>query len=144
MREIEFRAKAIRTYKWVYGVPVKVSINCDNEYVQIVKKIEYETELEYSTFADGETIKPETIGQYTGLKDKNGTKIFGGDLLYYRNSNHDEEDGTMEVIFEDGAFMISGDILVPLHETYSWELEVVGNIHDNPEKLTRQHEDKGE
>ena len=47
--------------------------------------------------------------------------------------NHDEEDGAMELIFEDGSFMISGDILIPLHEIHSWELEVVGNIYDNPE-----------
>lgn len=121
MREILFRGKSTHNGEWHYGWLT---------YSKFHNAYEITDGNGVYNFVD-----PDTVGQYTGLQDKNGTKIFDDDLLYYRNSNHDEEDGTMEVVLEEGAFMIAGDILVPLHETYSWELEVVGNIYDNPELL---------
>lgn len=146
MREIEFRGKIRECDEWVYGSLVYIPFDDGSEYCCIM---ENNCDDEYLPYIDNNSgtfdgymipIDKETIGQYTGLCDKNGTKIFEGDLLYFYNSNHDEEDGVMEVIFEDGAFMISGDILVPFHEIYDWELEVVGNIHDNPELLGVKHD----
>jgi len=127
MREIEFRGKGLYKDRWYYGYYVEHKMSMQNYIIDLDEEVMNKEHL----------VDKNTIGQYTGLKDKNGTKIFDGDLLYYRNSNHDEEDGAMEVVFEDGAFMIAGDILVPLHETYSWELEVVGNIYDNPELVEK-------
>lgn len=130
MKEIEFRAKGLYKDRWYYGY-----------YVEYKKPMQhYIIDLDETVMDTQHLINEDTLGQYTGLKDINKTKIFDGDLLYYHNANHDKEDGVMEVIFEDGAFMISGDILVPLHETYCWELEVVGNIHDNPELLGEIYE----
>ena len=133
IREIEFRGKRIDNGEWTFGY-FYCHKGLDKHYILPIDETSFYNGIpivprSFSNCA----INKETLGQYTGLKDKNGTKIFEGDLLYYRNSNHDEEDGAMELIFEDGSFMISGDILIPLHEIHSWELEVVGNIYDNPE-----------
>ena len=70
-------------------------------------------------------VVPETVGQYTGLTDKNGKKIFEGDIVKISN------DEIFEVKYEDGGFtagLFLGD----------WDyghVEVIGNIYDNPELM---------
>ena len=127
MREILFRGKDLITLKWVYGVPVKVRTNCSDEHIEIVEKIEYETDLEYSTFVDSKTIKPETIGQYTGLKDKNGTKIFEGDILI----NDLGDKFLVELGFNDEHFYPVSKLKLPYKDCRI----IIGNIYDNPELL---------
>lgn len=83
---------------------------------------------------------PETVGQCTGLKDKNGKWIFEGDLLRFTNS--DNEQSIYKVFYDDvyAGYRIQEIDLGGLDEMSNWEdsreyFEVIGNIHDNPELL---------
>ena len=83
-------------------------------------------------------VNPETVGQYTGLKDKNGTKIFEGDIvdvLYDVNyiGVATERIGVFEVV-HNGCFMGQKGG-VRYHFIPSDECTVIGNIYDNPELL---------
>ena len=75
---------------------------------------------------------PGTVGQYTGLTDKYGNKIFEGDILAVGENGKQYQ--TVSVSFKDGAFRVSR-YAINLLESRNVESEVVGNIHDNPELL---------
>lgn len=73
----------------------------------------------------------DTLGQYTGLKDKNGARIFEGDILSFRT-------GRAHIVkFEEGSFTLT-DTAIPMR--YANKFEVIGNIHDNPELLGGERE----
>lgn len=75
-------------------------------------------------------VDPKTVGQYTNLNDKNGKKIFDGDRCW---NDYEEDYGI--VSFDEGKFIFTFDnVYVDLFEVAD-DLEVVGNIHDNPELL---------
>lgn len=127
MREILFRGKGNKKYNdgdWYYGVPIQ----CDDGDWQIC------------TNCSKRTVIAKTIGQYTGLTDKNSTKIFEGDIVKCI-SRFDAKD--MVVIFEAGEFHL---VDCQRYKNYmeccgyrqfgTLETEVIGNIHDNPELLS--------
>lgn len=89
------------------------------------------------------SVIPETVGQFTGLTDRNGKKIFEGDIL--RWIGPDGEGGKVYVTFTRGVFgfqsiecpLAAPDLFADF-ETGNQTLEVIGNIHDNPELLGAQ------
>lgn len=116
MREILFRGKRVDTKEWVYGYvyPGK------NGGLYIV------TTHGQESFE----IDPETVSQYTGLTDKNGVKIFEGDIL---KSEQNRIGYIGAVYYEDCQWFGSKDYL-GYAVAYSGA-KVIGNIHDNPELL---------
>ena len=125
MREILFRGKRPNNGEWAHGFFVKMF----GTY-HIIDKDDENTAYE---------VIPETVGQYTGLKDKNGKRIFDGDIVRCGTGR------ICKVIFFISPG-VSGFDLVPIGgfdapPPHNWSLfadtEVIGNIHDNPELLEK-------
>lgn len=114
MREILFRAKQTDNGEWVEGSLIK-SVWMDS-YGYITK----------SQTTDLVTVFLSTVGQYTGLTDKNGKKIFEGDIIKY--SEPEILTGVYKVVYAFGFFS-------PFDCISTRHCEVIGNIHDNPELL---------
>lgn len=134
IREVIFRGKRLHDNKWIYGNFIS---DCEGNphiieprfFCEDGHHLQYEDNTDTPVF-----IIPETVGQYTGLTDKNGTKIFEGDIVtgWF---NHEKIVG---YIFYGGnaQFFIQRDGIygIGLDNSDCW-LEVIGNIHDNPELL---------
>lgn len=133
MREILFRGKEPQG-NWVYGCSTQsannfcISINTEDGCM----------------FA---YVKPETVGQYTGLTDKNGKKIFEGDIVTYEDAEADYEGyhdnvfvncGEVRISAWDGIYFTNRQT-VDMDDLYESDTmvdcEIIGNIHDNPELL---------
>lgn len=155
MRDFEYRGKNQCDDKWHYGYLVYVP--ADNSY-----KITQGKEISYF-------VQSTTIGQYTGFKDKNGTKMFEHDIVKFNNQ-------IFEIVYEKGAFGLASietidystlekDVEKETNNSYlgcyndnfislfeiAWNfndcvdncfdrIEVIGNMNDNPELFLRQSE----
>lgn len=141
MREILFRAKRLNNFykDWLYGC-LADNINDIDGLTKpaIIYKTRYNDYEQIINF-NWEFVKPQTVGQYTGLRDKNGKKIFEGDILTGQ-SIFDDYRQCFVCIFIDGGFYFRGEInniAYCLDNIVSGE--VIGNIHDNPELLKEQN-----
>ena len=137
MREIIFRGKRLDNGEWVDGYlyehePALVGIASENDVPEPSKWF-----IARTGFADWNMprpvefveIDPSTVEQYTGLKDKNGQRIFEGDILSLRA-------GRPHVVrFKDGAFILE-DSAIPI--SFAIKFEIIGNIYDNPEFLKEE------
>ena len=134
MREIQFRAKRTDTGEWVYGDLLQ-----DGDLSFIVGSLK-----EFMDTPVNEClVKPDTVGQYTGLKDSDGKEIYEGDIVktplldpIFGDILSDAFDN-VAISFHNGSFVVAyynGRHKIYLQDLYD-EIEVIGNIHDNPELL---------
>lgn len=137
MRKILFRGKLKDNGEWVYGnlfipdnhdKPVEILIGTN------AVRISYE-------------VIPETVGQYTGLTDKNGKKIFEGDIVEgHCHSQWNHRLQRCAIVYDRDSFK-SRHYLNYLNEEHYFEYKVlfskdvvvIGNIHDNPKLLERSN-----
>lgn len=136
MREILFRGKEQNTGEWVYGVPIDGHMICGildegNRYDSLQRWVE--------TTVESVNIDTNTIGQFTGMYDMYGIDIYGGDIIEAWSQG---VKATGEVKQRTDGLWI---IYPAYQEKIMWglcpnsdgksDVEIIGNIHDNPEKL---------
>ena len=133
MRTIKFRGKAIEpSLGWIYGDLVQIS----NSYPDIHRyKDTIEVNGEKCKRYELDKVNPDTVGQFTSLFDRNKMEIYEGDILALAGV----ETERLEVRFVRGvfAFLWNGNLddECPLNAPTHCCVEVIGNIHDNPELL---------
>lgn len=142
MREIKFRGQDFETGEWIYGSYNGVNAGAADVFIIYEKEIFDPVSLGFiDTEIVEKEVKEETVGQYTGLKDKNGVEIFEGDILRWTDENNESDD--YQVIFEAPSFKyahlehpdyIGGTAAFTELEAES-DFEVIGNIYENPELL---------
>ena len=144
MREVLFRGKRVDNGEWVCSGNL-IHFNEDNEcYIPVVNSNctcthdENDNIIEWNEVMFCKVI-PETVGQFTGMTDKNGKKIFEGDIVAGA-VNWLERMKNGFVAFKDGSFGLiwyRGEVeqFNPFTSMCNVEYEVIGNIHDNPELL---------
>ena len=130
MREILFRGKSLDSGEWIEG----------NYSIMLSGRVAIQPIGRIVTYE----VLPTTVGQFTGLTDKNGVRIFEGDIVHCV-SKLDSAD--MVVIFECGQFRM---ILAEKYHEYQTNIsyydincfakEVIGNIFDNPDSLENSEE----
>lgn len=138
MREILFRGKLKSNREWIEGSAINTQYDVKgNKHIYIGV---FKTSLRYPLmkFIEWFEVVPETVGQYTGLTDKNGTKIFEGDIIRYSIYPPDKyEYGVVNWL--NGGFRAGEDscnlCVCSADGVATCKLEVIGNIHDNPELL---------
>ena len=133
MRDILFRGKRVDNGEWIQGDLVQF---LPHGIVRIV--------TQEPPYKDAE-VDSDTVGQFTGLTDKNGRKIFEGDIIHLEYSQVFFGgvyfgEYTAEVSYKEGCFITDGmnngdEIETPLSGFNNDEVEIIGNIHDNPELL---------
>ena len=122
MREILFRGKDKFDGEWYVG-----SLSHDTKYGNCFIEVSVHQGI-------AEEVIPETVGQYTGLKDKTGKKIFEGDIIWDITFDPEMKENHI-VMFDEGGFCTEEMFLQSYLCFDEMEVEVIGNIHDNPELL---------
>ena len=135
MREILFRGKRVGSEEWVEGFYL-TSPEFDNQEVAVIT-----TDKPRNPYY----VSKETIGQYTGLTDKNGTKIFEGDIVRVILPHFPTTIGVVE--YHEDFFGVDIKDVTPTQHCIGYAIkngavEIIGNIHDNPELLKERDNDE--
>ena len=131
-REIQFRGKLEYNGKWIYGYLLQY----ENGDVAIFGDKLSSFGCECTEMSKRDRVIPDTIGQYTGMKDKDGNEIFEGDIVIIG------EKLKAKVVYYDGAFRMQSEFSPTPTDTTDmgymmreFSVRIIGNIHDNPELI---------
>lgn len=127
-RTIKFRGKRIDNGEWVYGSLVVE----ENKYYIVLSINDNIKRDDYDVYML--EVIPETIGQFTGLHDKNGKEIYEGDIVKIKYRNED----IGKVIYEHNAFLIDVTNMNRFYGRVDFVnnfMEIMSNKYDNPELL---------
>ena len=127
MEQVKFRGKRLDNGKWIIGYLVPV-VNRGKTQMHIVTEIRGRS-------IQGSAVDPETVGQYTGMHDKNGNEVYEGDIVRYRTTDErytrNPNFRTLIIHYEESsACFQAGEIY--WDTLRSAKVEVVGNSCDNP------------
>ena len=119
-REIKFRGKTYNG-KWIYGYCYKVKSLFDQQFNWFIRN-DYQTD---------NMIIPETLGQYTGIKDKNGVEIYEGDkVMFDYEWTKPDEIGVITWNKDTASFQIKGHIPSSSMKHLD-RMKIIGNIYEN-------------
>ena len=140
MREILFRGKRCDNGEWVQGYYIRAEHHWHNHGI-------HKDWITFGASANGGwfalhnkyAVKAETIGQFTGLTDNNGKKIFEGDIIEWFAQGESERPDFGYIEYDEQSFAwrvcwqkYDPDFMEGMQQEY---ISVIGNIHDNPELL---------
>ena len=144
MREILFRGKRLDNGEWVYGAYRECDVTSESAEFKVI--------LAPNIIDFWNRVDKSTVCQYTGLRDKNGKRIFEGDILHIVSYTCDYDFKTsvgakygyksglyVDGYFDGGDFNEIG-FAFDYWQNEDAEIEIIGNIHDNPELLEVRHE----
>ena len=134
MREILFRGKRLADGKWIYGYYFEQDMaDGMRSYIRTLQADRFGTDF---------AVDPATVGQYTGLQDKNGNKIFEGDIVKCNNKveeyiglvDWDTCNPSMCIRYKSisGFSRVEYDFI----KCGNMTIEILGNVHDNPDTQT--------
>ncbi len=139
MLEILFRGKRMDNGEWVYGYLVENDSDVYRAYIVVAARWETDEDGDVIDLIEtwAHQVDPATVGQYTGTTDKNGIKIFDGDILSGVCNRRNKE--YFEVRWSKGncGFVAGRGVHIRpnMNQATMDAYEVAGNIHDNPELL---------
>lgn len=130
-RTIKFRGKSADNGKWITGYYYH---ECGNTYI-----VEDRQSLSKTSRNVPYVVIPETVGQFTGLLDKDGKEIYEGDILHTVTFGFEPEEYTAIILYDNCRFQLSnGRNLFYFGQSDLTRMDdtiMIGNIHDNPELI---------
>jgi uncharacterized phage protein (TIGR01671 family) len=141
MREILFRAKNLYSNEWIDGFLVASKCNTYPDGFEMITNhgINHDELDDYQPDFLSFHVNPESVGQFTGLTDKNGKKIFEGDIIEWFAQGESEHPDFGYIEYDEQSFAwrvcwqkYDPDFMEGMQQEY---ISVIGNIHDNPELL---------
>lgn len=136
MREHLYHGKRVDNGEWVEGFYLNRGEDIANYIIFI----------DNNGILCGREVLPETVGEYTGLTDKNGKKIFEGDIVkveYFSDWGENFVVGIGVIVWNLSSvsfvIKIEGNVLLNLFSSRHTGIEIIGNIYDNPELLSGEN-----